>query len=286
MKISLVLATIGRQSELRRFLESLSVQERHSGRSDLSIELVVVDQSSETDRSAIESLVLSYSSYFQVVYLHTSEKGLSRARNLGLTRVTGDILGFPDDDCWYSKDFLVRVVKVFSENVDAAYVCGQYTEPGVVNAHFKQERRILRDFSDARYGSSVTLFVDMSRLEGFQIDFDESLGAGAPLPAGEETDLMARILLTGRRGLYEPSVCAFHKIVRGDISVESILRRESAYGYWLGKHFGGRGVILFSAQGFFKLFVLSLFDRFARQRLMTRWKAFHGAKKCEHLFNV
>jgi glycosyltransferase involved in cell wall biosynthesis len=35
--------------------------------------------------------------------------GLSRARNFGIERATGDILGFPDDDAWYGPDLLESV---------------------------------------------------------------------------------------------------------------------------------------------------------------------------------
>ena len=43
-----------------------------------------------------------------------SARGLSRARNAGLRMIAGDIVSFPDDDCWYPPDLLQRVADASS----------------------------------------------------------------------------------------------------------------------------------------------------------------------------
>lgn len=48
-----------------------------------------------------------------IKYIHSNIKGLSHARNIGLQKVTGDIVGFPDDDCWYDDTTLELVEKTF-----------------------------------------------------------------------------------------------------------------------------------------------------------------------------
>ena len=91
MKISLILATKGRVEEMKRFMRSLA-QEGNG-----SFELIVVDQN-EDDR--VGAILRELNLRFPIIHLR-SEVGLSRARNVGATAATGDIIAFPDDDCWY-----------------------------------------------------------------------------------------------------------------------------------------------------------------------------------------
>lgn len=273
MKISLVLATVGRYSELKRFLDSL-VSQKVRG-----VELIIVDQSSDEERERIKGLAQSYSSDVDVRYFHSIEKGLSKARNIGLVYVSGDIVGFPDDDCWYPQAFLTTVFRVFDEHPNAAYLCGQYTEPGVINKYFPQEMRSLSGFADSRFGSSVSLFVNLKRLRNIRLKFDESLGAGAKYPAGEETDLMSSMILAGNMGIYDPDVCAFHMIERGVRSASVLRLRSRAYGYWLGKHSNNLSVASLFFLGVAKLALRSLFNSSAWPLIIERFKGFADARR-------
>jgi glycosyltransferase involved in cell wall biosynthesis len=91
MKFSLVLATVGRTQEVARFLDSLARQTYRD------FELIVVDQNPD-DR--LVELLRPFELRFPIIHLRC-ERGVSRARNLGPKYVSGDIVGFPDDDCWY-----------------------------------------------------------------------------------------------------------------------------------------------------------------------------------------
>src|ERR1700687_2188783 len=84
-KFSLVLATVGRTSELERFLMHLNRQ------SYRKLELILVDQNPD-DR--LIPLVTTYRECFPVIHCR-SAIGLSRARNVGLAHAAGDILAFP-----------------------------------------------------------------------------------------------------------------------------------------------------------------------------------------------
>jgi glycosyltransferase involved in cell wall biosynthesis len=104
MKFSLVTGTCGRDSELERLFTSLAAQTYKN------FELILVDQN-EDDR--VRRLVDIWRNRFDVLHLH-SPRGLSRARNLGLAHVSGSIVAFPDDDCWYAEDLLEKVVDRFN----------------------------------------------------------------------------------------------------------------------------------------------------------------------------
>ena len=96
LKFSLLLATVGRTAELERFLSSLDAQTYRN------FDLIVVDQNPD---ERLAALVQSYAGRFPVLCVK-STPGLSRARNAGLRYVSGDVIAFPDDDCWYPPDLL------------------------------------------------------------------------------------------------------------------------------------------------------------------------------------
>src|SRR5688572_4948636 len=90
--LSLVISTTGRTDQLRRLLDSL---ERCDSADQ--IEVVLVDQS--PDQRGISLLRHRRTAYRWSAT--TSGPGLSHGRNVGLRHTTADIVGFPDDDCWY-----------------------------------------------------------------------------------------------------------------------------------------------------------------------------------------
>src|SRR2546427_827401 len=96
MKFSLVQATLGRTGELARFLRELDQQTYRS------FELIVVDQNPD---QRLAPILAPYESRFPVFHVR-SEKGLSRARNVGMRQIGGDVVAFPDDDCWYPPHLL------------------------------------------------------------------------------------------------------------------------------------------------------------------------------------
>ncbi len=202
MKFSLILATINRTQELRRFLESLDAQTYHN------FELIVVDQNLD-DR--VKRLVEPYKERFPILYLH-SEKGLSRARNFGLKHITGEIVAFPDDDCWYPKDLLERVARFFADNQHVAGLTGRAVD--------EEDRPVMRWAPQAgwvtkssvwRKGISYTIFLRSKVIEKVG-DFNENLGVGAGTPwgSGEETDYLLRALGLGFRIYYDPNLTVYH----------------------------------------------------------------------------
>ena len=92
MKFSLILATLNRTGEVDYLLKTLDRQTYRN------FELIVVDQNAD-DR--LVPLLAPYQANFPILHLQ-SAKGLSRARNVALEHVSGDIVAFPDDDCAYA----------------------------------------------------------------------------------------------------------------------------------------------------------------------------------------
>jgi glycosyltransferase involved in cell wall biosynthesis len=106
MKFSLILATAGRVKEPEIFLASLQRQTHRQ------FEVLLVDQNPD---ARLVPLAQRYWLQFPLVHLG-SRRGLSRARNVGLPYASGEVVAFPDDDCWYQPDLLERVNDVLESN--------------------------------------------------------------------------------------------------------------------------------------------------------------------------
>ncbi|QNG60202.1 glycosyltransferase family 2 protein [Bacillus sp. PAMC26568] len=204
MKISLLMATIGREKEVVRFLNTLKLQ------SFTNYELIIVDQNKD---NRIDSILKDFSS-LPIKHVKVQIKGLSKARNIGLKYVTGEILGFPDDDCWYSSDTLKKVHSFFVENKNFAIYTGRsIDEEGNESAgKFKKVSSEINKKNVWGMGISFTVFVKHDLVVKHSIQFDELLGVGSGTKygSGEETDFILQILGKGLRGYYDSGFKIYH----------------------------------------------------------------------------
>ena len=203
MKVSLILATRDRVAEIERFLQSLAKQEHKD------LELVIVDQNKD---GRLEPVVTAASKEFPVIHLQ-SKPGLSHARNVGLAAATGDIISFPDDDCWYASGLLARVITAFQGNraIDGVTGRSEDGEGAASGGNFSrvQGRVDLRNVW--KQGISYTIFLRSAVCKAVG-SFDEELGVGAntPFGSGEETDYLIRTIKLGFNLQYLPDLVVFH----------------------------------------------------------------------------
>ncbi|BBL81899.1 glycosyltransferase family 2 protein [Thermus thermophilus] len=203
MRFSLVLATVGRTGELKNFLESLNAQTYRS------FELIVVDQN---DDDRLVPLIHSFQDHFPIIHLR-SDKGLSRARNVGLRHASGDIIAFPDDDCLYPPNLLESVARWFNEHPEWYGLTGRVVDENGLPSGGRWDRKkgAVNRYNVWRRGISVTIFLRREVVTAVG-PFDEDLGVGAGTPwgSGEETDYLIRALEAGFRIFYDPSGMVVH----------------------------------------------------------------------------
>jgi glycosyltransferase involved in cell wall biosynthesis len=202
ISFSLILATVGRVEELAKFLQHLDLQTYRN------FELIIVDQN---PGAILDPLIRQYQDKFPLLHVR-SERGLSRARNVGLQQVSGDIVAFPDDDGWYPADLLQKVVSFFQQNLSIDGVTGRCVDgSGDDSSRFDRHSGWINRFNVWTRSNSHTIFLrrEVSRLIG---PFDERLGVGAKTPywSGEETDYLLRALAYGHRLFYESSLLVYH----------------------------------------------------------------------------
>lgn len=204
MKLSLILATVGRCDDVGRLIETLLNQ------ADRRFELIVVDQNSD-DRLNVH-IEMGLRAGLDVRHLRLAKPSLSGARNLGIRHATGDVLGFPDDDCWYEQGTVAAVLEAFeaTPDIEGCVACWVELAEGTGRMPHPADLSLAewRNFRGSG-ASSITLFFRRSlfdRLGGF----DERFGVGQWYGAAEETDFVLRALGTGARLVTRPQARVHH----------------------------------------------------------------------------
>lgn len=170
------------------------------------------------------------------IVLRAERPGLSIARNLGWRAAHGQIVAFTDDDCYPRPDFLECILNTFEQQPEVGYVGGrillhdQKDLPITIQTLDEVRTLPARQFLEAGFIHGANFAIQRSLLIKLR-GFDNRLGAGAPLIAGEDTDLLVRATAGGAIGRYEPSVVVEHHHRRQHISELKRLK----HGYAIGR---------------------------------------------------
>jgi glycosyltransferase involved in cell wall biosynthesis len=206
--VSVVIATCDRANKIPRAVASVLANDYPA------FDLTVVDQSStDATQSALRDLADSDP---RLHLLHVEEKGLSRARNTGICASTGSIIAFTDDDCIVPGHWIADIVRAFESERDGQLLYG------CVSALPDDDNPFLTPFL------KIEAAERLSRADGFRVvgmganfaarrglfdsigGFDEQLGCGGPLRAGEDFDLSYRTYRSGAVILLRPDVSLLH----------------------------------------------------------------------------
>lgn len=241
MKLSLVLATVGRSEDIVRFIQTLLEQ------TSKDFELIVVDQNS--DDRLLPYLKKACQGGIEVLHLRLDRPSLAGARNLGIARATGQFVGFPDDDCWYEPDTVAQVLSAFSANPGLGGIVACWEEQMRYRNRDPQTGNLsLESWRNFRGGdaSSISLFFRRELFD--QIGgFDERFGVGCWYGAAEETDFILRALAHGVRINHHPVARVHHSFahrVEDHSSCHKARQRSRGTGAIYGKHHLSLWVIL------------------------------------------
>jgi GT2 family glycosyltransferase len=201
----------------------------------LPSEIIVVDQSRD---DAIETVLATRAGERPpVCYIRQPRLGLSASRNKALAQTRHPLIAFTDDDCLPDQRWLSSLSRMLGENDGLAAVTGRVLPLG--------EERPGTFVVSARTGSAAVVFRGKSvpwtvgtganfaarrewllRVGGF----DERLGAGSPGRAGEDAELLYRLLVAGATIRYIPEAVIYHE--RQGLAQRLATRRS--YGHGIG----------------------------------------------------
>lgn len=141
----------------------------------------------------------------RIRYIALDEYGISRARNAGMRAARGDVFAMTDDDCEASPQWLEHFATLFARYPEVGLIGGPLVAPRV--SRVRLQTCLSFAPSDTLYdpatadsppegwgwiGANFAFRREVAARIG---DFDECLGAGAPVfPVGEDTDYRIRLI--------------------------------------------------------------------------------------------
>lgn len=164
-----------------------------------------------------------------VVLIRTAPRiGPGKARNVGAYSATSELVAFLDDDDLWQSDYLERVLESFRETAADA-VLGQLMRQSessaavqpykVFPSGIEKQRRVF--YSNPGFGGqNLTIRRDVFLALG---GFDETM------PASEDRDLAARLLLAGKRLVSQPKAVAILCDHSGGRARHSLLKGNWAF---------------------------------------------------------
>jgi glycosyltransferase involved in cell wall biosynthesis len=202
MKISLVLATLGRDLEVADFLKSLLNQTYKD------FELIIIDQNRD---GKIDAIVKPFMVCLAVKHVKVGFTGNARARDYGIGLAQGRIVAFPDDDCAYEREVLEKVVVEFERRKNLSIlVAGSYDFSSSRFSIGVNSPRA-RYFSRFRMmGVEFTQFFYVSRIDRKQFHLDHDFGIGSKYSGAEGFELLYRLLRSGSTAFYTPEIKIYH----------------------------------------------------------------------------
>jgi len=217
MKFSLITTTLGRTHELARLLKSVDAQTCRD------FEVIVVDQNS---RDLLDPILAPFRDRFPLSHIR-SARGASRGRNAGLARARGEIITFPDDDCWYPPRVLEDAATLFAVHPEWDGLSGR---PGGTPRWPERSGRIGR-WNVWKRAIEWTMFLRRELVDHVG-NLNENIGpgAGSLYGAGEGTEYLIRALAMNFRLVYQPSIEVFHETPELEFEVHMEKSRRYAMG--------------------------------------------------------
>lgn len=206
------------------------------------MEIVIVDQSTD-ERTA--DLVASYSGgEIPLRYQRLGSIGHTKARNIGIKMSRGEIIAFTDDDCIVDKDWIEKLASgLIGKRVLG--VCGR-TRPA---AHDDRPRQALISTMDCGHyrvfrGKCNPIIIGRGNNMAFRRDdllkmgaFNEMIGVGTHVYAGDDIDLFYRVLSAGGWIAYLPDAVVYH--AQPD-DFRSVIEKKRGYSISVAAVFGAR----------------------------------------------
>lgn len=162
-----------------------------------------------------------------IIYIKSNETGLSRGRNLGQKKATGKWILFFDDDIIIPKHFSEKFIPILEKTKEIAFygnVLNIENKTLYIKRTIKTKHIHLFNFDSV---CSIGLILNrkiFENVDGFDINF----GVGSKFGAGEESDIVIRILQKGFKINYLKDFIVFHQASKID------LKKKFSYGYGIG----------------------------------------------------
>lgn len=222
MKLSAVVSTLGREDEFVQLFGSLDKQTFRD------FEVIIIDQNQD-DRLAF----LDRTDYsFPLKRIRTPDaRGLSVGRNHGLLHSQGEVVVFPDDDCWYPADLFERAVRQIEQS-GADGVTGRAADEAgqSINGRFETSAQTVTRKNVWTTQIEWMAFFKRDLLSALG-GYDPVIGVGAASPwqACEGQELVLRALSRGAKITFDPALFGHHASLYSEKPSKQLIEKSRKY---------------------------------------------------------
>lgn len=207
--ISVIITTLNRHKKLKDCLVSIFKN------SYKNFEIILIDQSNNDGTYKVVKKIKSNRIKYQKVNFVGKSKGL----NVALTKASGNILAFTDDDCLVDKNWLKEIYKSFKN----------LKQPGVLTGSSipYQKNKHLLEYCPATYIRKKTSLIKKPCYHATNIGFGnnmafrreifdkiggfkEWLGPGSVSQAAVDAEFLLRALIYGKQIKYNSKLIIYH----------------------------------------------------------------------------
>jgi len=195
-KLEVLVATMNRGN--LDFLDSMNI----------STDAVVVNQ--DSDKNNVKQHVVNGN---QVKLINSTDKGLSKSRNLAIENASADICAIADDDMLYDDDYSEKIIEAHEKYPEADVIAFQVTRVGNPSSNPEREKKFREKANWDKYLTSMKITsVEMTfkreKIVDNDITFNPNFGVGAKFNNGEENIFLYEVLRKGLKILYLPITIA------------------------------------------------------------------------------
>lgn len=200
-KVTVVCSTYGRSALLPTLIQALVEQTLPPDQ----FEVVVVDDGSPDDTSAVLNDLSIHTPFPLRVLRHPVNRGAAAGRNTAWQAARAPVVAFTDDDCAPSAAWLRAGLEALEAAGDGAFVVGP-TQPdpaalGLLERPFSRSLEV----AEPRFFETCNIFywrADLAALGGLDEGFR----------TGEDTDLGLRMIEAGRRPVWAAPALVHHRV--------------------------------------------------------------------------
>lgn len=170
-------------------------------RSNVQSDVVVINQCNENKREEFKFLNKN-GRECKALFISTTERGLSRSRNMALRNAWGDICLICDDDETLYDDCEEKIMRAYEEYPEAgviAFAFYRIDKP----AYFSDKHKKM-GLKEIMKTASIQITFKRSLIDEYAIFFDEKMGSGTGNGGGEENKFLYDYFKKGVPMYYVP----------------------------------------------------------------------------------
>ncbi|OMQ08772.1 glycosyltransferase family 2 protein [[Flexibacter] sp. ATCC 35103] len=161
------------------------------------------------NQSETEVLISDFKS---VRVINSTEKGLSKSRNLAIKNASGKICLIADDDVIFAKDFNRDILSAFEILPFASIITFNHERIGDLQPQKKEKASFLHDKKSIWNVSSIEIAFKPDDIKEKNITFDEYFGLGSFFETAEEFLFLKRALIQNLKIYYSPEIIVSHPL--------------------------------------------------------------------------